>query len=118
MGITTEERDTNAWDAYREEVGREVHSHVAKLVGKLPRNPLISIVVPVYNPVEDMFVQMLEWIIVLIPFAVFGVVAGVMGRTGAGVFAILAVFLVTVTIGLLIHAVIYYSLLLRFLGRT
>src|SRR5437660_712737 len=66
----------------------------------------------------QMFVQMLEWIIVLIPFAVFGVVAGVIGRTGAGVFAILAVFLVTVTIGLLIHAVLYYSLLLRFLGRT
>ena len=38
-------------------------------------------------------------------FGVFGVVAGVVGKTGAGVFAILAVFLFTVTLGLFIHAV-------------
>ncbi len=65
----------------------------------------------------QVFVQMLEWIIALIPFAVFGIVASVVGKTGPGVFSILGVFLGTMALGLFIHAFVYYSLLLRVVGR-
>ena len=62
--------------------------------------------------------QILEWIVALIPIAVCGVVAGVVGTTGAGTFGILGVFLFTVLLGLFIHSVLYYSLLLWVVGRT
>jgi Na+/H+-dicarboxylate symporter len=64
------------------------------------------------------FGQILEWIIQIIPFAVFGIVAKVVGQTGVGVFGILGLFLATVILGLFLHAVVYYSLLLRLVGRT
>ena len=60
--------------------------------------------------------QILEWIVWTVPLAVFGIVAGVVGKTGPGIFAILGVFLATILLGLVIHAVVYYSLLLRILG--
>jgi Na+/H+-dicarboxylate symporter len=68
--------------------------------------------------IMQMFVIMLEWIIQIIPFAVFGVVAKVVGETGAGVFGMLGVFLATVLTGLFIHAVIYYSIVLVVVGKT
>jgi Na+/H+-dicarboxylate symporter len=61
--------------------------------------------------------QMLEWIIQLIPFAVFAVVASVVAKTGLGIFTILAPFLGTIVLGLAIHAIVYYSLLLRLVSR-
>ena len=64
------------------------------------------------------FGQMLEWIIQIIPFAVFGIVAKVVGQTGVGVFGVLGAFLATVLLGLFLHAVVYYGLLLRLLGRV
>ncbi len=63
------------------------------------------------------FGLMLGWIIQIIPFAVFGIVARVVGQTGAQVFGILGVFLLTVLFGLFLHAVVYYGLLLRVVGR-
>lgn len=63
------------------------------------------------------FGLMLGWIIQIIPFAVFGIVARVVGQTGAQVFGILGVFLLTVIFGLFLHAVVYYALLLRVVGR-
>lgn len=66
----------------------------------------------------QMFAQMLDWIMQIIPFAVFGIVAGVVSKTGLGVFKILGIFLGTVALGLFLHAVVYYSLLLRTLGKT
>ena len=62
--------------------------------------------------------QLLEWIIVLIPYAVCLIVAGVVAKTGAKVFADLGIFLGTMALGLFFHAFVYYSLLLGTLGRT
>lgn len=64
------------------------------------------------------FSVILGWIILLLPFAVFGIVANVVGKTGPGVFAILGVFLGTMALGLFLHAVLYYSLLLWTVGRV
>jgi Na+/H+-dicarboxylate symporter len=62
--------------------------------------------------------QILEWVVWLLPFAIFFVVAGVVGRTGAGVFSLLASYVGTVLLGLFIHAVVYYSFLLFFVARV
>jgi DAACS family dicarboxylate/amino acid:cation (Na+ or H+) symporter len=62
--------------------------------------------------------QMLEWIVWLIPFAVFGIVANVVSHTGPGVFTILGTFLWAMALGLFLHAFVYYSLLLRVVGRV
>ncbi|MES2201248.1 MAG: dicarboxylate/amino acid:cation symporter [candidate division FCPU426 bacterium] len=56
-------------------------------------------------------VQLLEWVILLLPFAVFGVVAKVSGATGAGVFGMLGIFLLTMIVGLVLHGWIYYPCL-------
>jgi Na+/H+-dicarboxylate symporter len=64
------------------------------------------------------FGVMLGWIIELIPFAIFGVVAKVVGDTGVELFRNLGVFLFVILLGLFIHAVVYYSILLIVVGRT
>jgi Na+/H+-dicarboxylate symporter len=55
-------------------------------------------------------VTLLGWIILTVPFAVFGVVAQVVGKSGVGVFSALWTFLAAMMAGLLIHALIYYPL--------
>lgn len=62
------------------------------------------------------FTTLLGWLVEAVPYAVFGVVAEVVGRTGFGVFAVLGAFLGTILLGLFLHAVVYYSLLLRTAG--
>lgn len=63
-------------------------------------------------------VRILEWVLTLVPFAVFGIVAQLVGRTGAAVFGVLAAFLATIVLGLLLHALVWYALLLRAVGRV
>src|SRR6185369_678692 len=58
-------------------------------------------------------VQILEWIIALLPFAVFGVLAKVVGATGAGIFSMLGIFLATIILGLVVHGWVYYPSLAR-----
>lgn len=67
--------------------------------------------------VYQILVQMLEWVVQTVPFAVFGIVAQVVGKAGLGVFNILWVFLATVLAGLFIHSLIYYPLMAWMVGR-
>lgn len=62
-------------------------------------------------------VRILGWIILAVPFAVFGVVAQVVGRSGVGVFSVLWIFLVAMLAGLLIHGFIYYPLVAWLVGK-
>jgi DAACS family dicarboxylate/amino acid:cation (Na+ or H+) symporter len=62
--------------------------------------------------------RMLEWIVQVVPFAVAGVVASVVGKSGLEVAGSLGAFLGTVLLGLVAHAVIYYGVLLFVVGRT
>lgn len=57
-----------------------------------------------------LFTQMLEWVVHAVPFALFGLVAQVVGRAGFSVFAALAPFLGVVLLGFLLHGVGYYLL--------
>lgn len=65
----------------------------------------------------QVLIQMLEWVVAIVPFAVFGVIAEVVGKAGIGVFAHLGVFLFTVLAGLAIHSLIYYPLVAWLWGR-
>jgi DAACS family dicarboxylate/amino acid:cation (Na+ or H+) symporter len=65
----------------------------------------------------QVLVQMLEWIVLAVPFAVFGVVAKVVGAAGPEIFAMLWVFLATALAGLAIHSLVYYPLAAWLWGR-
>lgn len=62
-------------------------------------------------------VQMLEWIILLVPFAVLGVIAQVVGKSGIGVFSVLWIFLAATLSGLAVHALIYYPSVAWLIGK-
>lgn len=61
--------------------------------------------------------RMLAYVIEAVPFAVFGVVAQVVGKAGAGVFAHLWVFLAVILLGFAIHALLYYPAVAWLVGR-
>ncbi|MGQ0812264.1 MAG: dicarboxylate/amino acid:cation symporter [Nitrospiraceae bacterium] len=64
-----------------------------------------------------MLVQMLEWIIHTVPFAVFGVIAQVVGKSGFGVFSVLWIFLAATLLGLALHALVYYPVVAWLIGK-
>ncbi len=75
---------------------------------------------PVERLVEAVYhtlIQMLHWVVQAVPFAVFGVVAQVVGRSGLAVFHALAGFLGVILLGLGIHSLLYYPLVSWFIGR-
>jgi Na+/H+-dicarboxylate symporter len=61
--------------------------------------------------------QMLSWVILAIPFAICGVVAQVVGKSGLHVFLMLSVFLATILAGLLIHSFVYYPFMASQVGK-
>jgi Na+/H+-dicarboxylate symporter len=65
----------------------------------------------------ELLVQMLGWIILAVPFAVFGVVAQVVGKAGVGVFSVLWIFLAAMLAGLAIHSLVYYPLVAWLVGK-
>lgn len=65
----------------------------------------------------QILIQMLEWVVLAVPFAVFGVVAQVVGAAGLGVFKFLWVFLAVVLLGLALHSLVYYPLVAWLVGR-
>jgi Na+/H+-dicarboxylate symporter len=64
----------------------------------------------------QIFIQMLEWIVQVIPFAVFMVVAQVVGESGLVVFKHLWLFLCIMLMGMVIHSLIYYPLVAWLVG--
>ncbi|MBS1150036.1 MAG: putative C4-dicarboxylate transport protein, partial [Myxococcaceae bacterium] len=60
--------------------------------------------------------QVLAWIVRLVPFAVFAVVAQVVGKAGLGVFAALFPFLGIVLFGMALHCLVYYPAMAWFFG--
>jgi DAACS family dicarboxylate/amino acid:cation (Na+ or H+) symporter len=65
----------------------------------------------------QVLIQILDWIVQAIPFAVFGVVAKVVGQSGVGVFAVLWTFLGIILLGMAVHSLIYYPLMAWLVGR-
>ena len=67
--------------------------------------------------VYQTLIQMLHWVVQAVPFAVFGVVAQVVGRSGVTVFQALGGFLFVILLGLALHSLIYYLLMAWLVGR-
>jgi Na+/H+-dicarboxylate symporter len=67
--------------------------------------------------VYEWLISMLEIVIKLVPFAVFGVVAQVVGAVGISVFKFLWIFLAVILAGLFIHGFIYYPLIAWLVGK-
>ena len=59
----------------------------------------------------------LGWVVKLVPLAIFGVVARVVGTTGFALFASLGKLVATVSVGLFIQVFVWYSLLLLVIAR-
>ena len=76
--------------------------------------PLVHAVGNIYR----WLVRILWWIIRLVPLAVFGVLASIVGRVGVGVFADLWIFLVAILVGLSLHAFVYYPLVAWLAAKT
>ena len=77
-------------------------------------------VVMVARSIERIYgwlVMILEWIIVVVPLAVFGVVAQVVGKSGVGVFSVLWIFLLAMLTGLAVHSLLYYPLVAWLVGK-
>lgn len=68
--------------------------------------PLASLIAATYQ----VLVKVLGWVVEIVPFAVFGLVAQVVGKAGVGIFADLAGFLGIVCLGLGLHGLVYYPL--------
>jgi Na+/H+-dicarboxylate symporter len=51
-------------------------------------------------------VRMLTWVIAIVPFAVFGIVANVVGKAGVGVFGAMWGFLLIIIAGFVLHALV------------
>ncbi len=62
-------------------------------------------------------IQMLSMVVRAVPFAVFCVVAKVVGEFGLKVFSILWLFLVIMLLGLAIHSLIYYPFMAWLVGK-
>lgn len=65
----------------------------------------------------ETLVMVLRMIVEAIPFAVFGVLAQVVGRDGTKVFGELSVYVVAMVSGLSLHALGYYTLAAWLIGR-
>ena len=75
---------------------------------------------PVERFIEGVYqtlIQMLHWVVQAVPFAVFGVVAQVVGRSGIAVFQALGSFLGVILLGLALHGLVYYPLMAWLAGR-
>jgi Na+/H+-dicarboxylate symporter len=64
-----------------------------------------------------LLMQMLGWIILVVPLAVFGVVAQIVGKAGVGVFSVLWIFLAAMLLGLAVHSLVYYPLVAWLVGK-
>lgn len=69
--------------------------------------PLENLIAAVYQ----ILVKALGWVVEWVPYAVFGLVAQVVGKAGVGIFAQLAGFLGIISLGLCLHALVYYPLM-------
>jgi Na+/H+-dicarboxylate symporter len=79
-------------------------------------NAGVDLLIKLITTGYQLLLQMLAWVILAIPLAIAGVVAQVVGKSGLGVFALLGVFLITMLAGLLLHCLVYYPCMARWVG--
>ena len=67
--------------------------------------------------IYQMRVQMLAWIIQAVPFAVLGVIAQVVGKSGVSIFSALSISSPPCCSGLGVHSLVYYPLVAWLVGK-
>jgi DAACS family dicarboxylate/amino acid:cation (Na+ or H+) symporter len=75
--------------------------------------PLEGVITAIYQ----ILVKVLMWVVEAVPFAVFGLVAQVVGKSGLEVFTLLGSYLGVISLGLLIHSLLYYPLMAWLVGK-
>lgn len=88
---------------------RRVHTNPA-------HRETISTVTRVISACQLIVMQMLAWVIEIVPFSVFCVVAHVVGKAGLGVFSALGGFLGVILLGFTLHALGYYVIVAWLVG--
>ncbi|MFQ5510726.1 MAG: dicarboxylate/amino acid:cation symporter [Candidatus Krumholzibacteriia bacterium] len=71
-----------------------------------------------FESLNEAMMKMADIVIRLTPIGVFALLARVVAETGPGIFANLGKYMLTVLIGLLIHALVTLPLLLKYLARV
>lgn len=132
--------------AARVQLAEQAPSVVETLLNMIPRNPVqaaanldllplivftiifgaaISVIEPrrrdavlnVFDGINDACMVVIDWIMKLAPYAVFALIAAVVARFGMDLLQSLLVYSAAVVAGLVLHAVITYGLIIRFLAR-
>lgn len=80
-------------------------------------SPGIATLEPAITTLFEATTTALLWVAHAVPYAVFGIVAQVVGRAGLDVFRVLWLFLAVCLAGLLIHSLVYYPLMAWLVGR-
>jgi Na+/H+-dicarboxylate symporter len=130
----------------RIELAREAPGVVDVILGLIPRNPIAAmangdmlpiivfsilfgaalsliqtdrrdVVLTFFNGVNDVAMILVDWIMLLAPYAVFALLAGVIAQSGMDLLSSLFLYVLTVILGLAIHAFGTYTILIRGLAR-
>lgn len=75
---------------------------------------------PLERIIENIYavlIETLDIIVKTVPFAVFGVVADVVGKAGLAIFKSIWIYLITVLLAMAIHSLVYYPLAAWFVGK-
>ncbi len=62
--------------------------------------------------------QLVGLVVRVVPLAVFGVMAKVVGGSGLAMFPLLAIFVLLVALGMALHVILWYALLLKVVARV
>jgi Na+/H+-dicarboxylate symporter len=71
-----------------------------------------------FDAINEVSMTIIGWIMKLAPYAVFALIAAVTARFGFDILKSLAIYSLTVVLGLVIHALGTYGLLVRFLAKV
>jgi Na+/H+-dicarboxylate symporter len=74
--------------------------------------PLIQL----FESLNEAMMKLTDWVIRLAPYGVFALLASVVVETGPGIFANLGKYMITVLLGLAVHAFVTLPLLLKLIG--
>lgn len=77
-----------------------------------------EVVLLFFNGVNDAVMVIIDWVMRLAPLAVFALVGSVVSRFGLDLLQSLLIYTLVVAAGLVLHLVITYMTILRFLGRV
>jgi proton glutamate symport protein len=70
-----------------------------------------------FNGINDAVMVIIDWIMKLAPYAVFALVGAVVSRFGLDLLRSLAVYTLVVATGLVLHVMITYMTLVKFIGK-